>query len=241
MTKFLNISTDTTLGGSSPSDETVSSQKAIKAYVDSHGGGGSVETDGKSITKNSSDELQAVGVIDQNNTANAIKTWTGTKAQYNAIATKDSNTLYNITDDTDVGLTVLQAIYPVGSIYIGTMSTCPLASLFGTWTLVSAGRVLQGADSSHSAGSTIEAGLPNITGNIATGNSYGFDAFSEYTGAFAADTTAHINWQSSTLQQNIQGKYGRVGFDASRSNSIYGNSTTVQPPAYVVNIWQRTA
>ena len=36
MTKFLNISTDNTLGGSSPSDETVSSQKAIKAYVDSN-------------------------------------------------------------------------------------------------------------------------------------------------------------------------------------------------------------
>ena len=34
MTKFLNISTDNTLGGASPSDETVSSQKAIKEYVD---------------------------------------------------------------------------------------------------------------------------------------------------------------------------------------------------------------
>lgn len=40
MTKFLNISTDTTLGGASPSDETVSSQKAIKAYVDSQSGAG---------------------------------------------------------------------------------------------------------------------------------------------------------------------------------------------------------
>lgn len=36
--KFLNISTDTTLGGSSASDDTVSSQKAIKAYVDSQTG-----------------------------------------------------------------------------------------------------------------------------------------------------------------------------------------------------------
>lgn len=36
--KFLNISTDTTLGGSSPSDDTVASQKAIKAYVDSQTG-----------------------------------------------------------------------------------------------------------------------------------------------------------------------------------------------------------
>lgn len=39
MTKFLNISTDNTLGGNSPSDETVSSQKAIKAYVDNNSGG----------------------------------------------------------------------------------------------------------------------------------------------------------------------------------------------------------
>lgn len=39
--KFLNISTDTTLGGNSPSDETVASQKAIKTYVDNHSGGGS--------------------------------------------------------------------------------------------------------------------------------------------------------------------------------------------------------
>lgn len=34
MTKFLNISTDNTLGGASPNDETVSSQKAIKDYID---------------------------------------------------------------------------------------------------------------------------------------------------------------------------------------------------------------
>ena len=34
MTKFLNISTDNTLGGNSPSNETVSSQKAIKEYAD---------------------------------------------------------------------------------------------------------------------------------------------------------------------------------------------------------------
>lgn len=34
MTKFLNISTDNTLGGNSPSDSTVSSQKAIKTLID---------------------------------------------------------------------------------------------------------------------------------------------------------------------------------------------------------------
>lgn len=34
MTKFLNISTDNTLGGNSPSDDVVSSQKAIKTKID---------------------------------------------------------------------------------------------------------------------------------------------------------------------------------------------------------------
>lgn len=50
--KFLNISTDNTLGGSSPSDETVSSQKAIKNYVDNHGGVTYTAGTGIDITSN---------------------------------------------------------------------------------------------------------------------------------------------------------------------------------------------
>lgn len=38
--KFLNLSTDTTLGGNAPSDEIVSSQKALKTYIDNNAGGG---------------------------------------------------------------------------------------------------------------------------------------------------------------------------------------------------------
>lgn len=33
----------------------------------------------------------------------------------------------------------------------------------------------------------------------------------------------------------------KVSFDASRSSSIYGKSTTVQPPAYALIAWRRTA
>ncbi|MBO6289792.1 MAG: hypothetical protein J6N45_05660 [Alphaproteobacteria bacterium] len=54
--------------------------------------------DNKSITKNTADELQTVGVINQNNASLAVKTWTGTKAQYDAIIAKDSGTLYYLTD-----------------------------------------------------------------------------------------------------------------------------------------------
>lgn len=52
-----------------------------------------------SITSNASHQLQTVGVINSRDNSTAVKTWTGTLAQYNAIVSKDSNTLYNITDD----------------------------------------------------------------------------------------------------------------------------------------------
>ena len=45
MTKFLNISTDNTLGGNAPSDALVVSQKAIKEYVDNQAGGGGYHPD----------------------------------------------------------------------------------------------------------------------------------------------------------------------------------------------------
>ena len=201
----------------------------------------SPDIDNKSITTNLSDELQTVGVIDQNNTSTAIKTWTGTRAQYDAIVSKDANTLYNITDDTDVTLTLLNALYPVGSIYIGTMANCPLATLgVGTWQLVATDRVLQGATDGSVVGTTVEAGLPNITGAFKqAGQGDTTSTFDGFSGAFYNKTSFSGKYVSATGTSGTGG--AMPGFDASRSSSIYGNSNTVQPPAYLVNIWERTA
>lgn len=130
---------------------------------------------------------------------------------------------------------IIDTLYPVGSIYIGTTSTCPLAAIKGTWTLKSSGRVLQGADSNHAAGTTIAAGLPNITGTLATPYIRGSSASTYFSGAFAQGSEQEVAVGAGS------GKNWKSTFDASRSSSIYGNSTTVQPPAYVVNIWERTA
>lgn len=195
------------------------------------------DIDNKSITTNTSDELQTVGVIDSNNTTNAIKTWTGTKAQYDAIVTKDANTLYNITDDTDVTIPLLELLFPVGAVYIGTMSVCPLSVLgVGTWQLVASDRVLQGAGT-NSVGSTVEAGLPNITGSYSNANNISslYNSGGTFNGAFYASATSTTYRAGYTSE----GSSNNVAFDASRSSSIYGNSTTVQPPAYIVNIWER--
>lgn len=164
-----------------------------------------------------------------------LKFWTGTKAQYDAISTKDSNTLYNITDDQDITLTLLQTIYPVGSVYLSTNATCPLASLFGTWTLVSSGRALWTGTGSN-GGSTISAGLPNITSGTWFGVYANYDTTEVSSSAIRRDTEYRKNGACGT------GEYrSNYNFDASRSSPIYGNSTTVQPPAYVVNVWRRTA
>ena len=74
---------------------------------------------------------------------------------------------------------------------------------------------------------TIVAGLPNITGYI-SGDDY---KMAQIGGAFYFSGTA-----SGTHQETVSGSFNIVRFDASRSSSIYGRSTTVQPPARTVQI-----
>lgn len=66
-------------------------------------------------------------------------------------------------------------------------------------------------------------GLPNITGYIANN---GHAAFSSASGAFA---NTYDKSRSNAGAANDGGTYT---FDASRCSSVYGNSNTVQPPAY---------
>ena len=138
------------------------------------------------------------------------------------------------------GLTVtadgkLSAEYPVGSIYQSTDPTSPAALFGGTWQKIAQNRVLMGASSAHAAGTTVEAGLPNITGTFVA--SAFTDSGIEATGAFYAASLSKT--KTSTSYSTFQEK--GLGFDASILNSIYGRSSTVQPAAYYVHIWHRVA
>lgn len=205
----------------------------INEIIDALGTGG-VTIDDITITQNTNDELQAIGVIDDNS-GNALKTWTGTRAQYDAIATKDPNTLYNITDDANIPLSLLETLYPVGAIYIGTMSVCPLQVLgVGTWQLKASDRVLQGAGARGSAGSTVNESLPNIKGtlnNVRT-SAEGHNGVS---GPFSYNSTT--TWGNSVA--NGQDGFNGVSFDASRSSSTYQDNAPVQQDAYLINVWER--
>lgn len=83
-------------------------------------------------------------------------------------------------------------------------------------------RVLQGGDSP----AVLEAGLPNITGQYYAVVGGGITVNGAFTGS----------WADSSGQTSGGGGYNRVHLvvDASKSNAIYGNSDTVQPPAIVL-------
>ena len=79
----------------------------------------------------------------------------------------------------------------------------------------------------------IEAGLPNITGMAINSSNYGLldtNDSSNATGAFYVGTQKSYR----LAYANDNRGYG-LGLDASRSSSIYGNSSTVQPPAISTN------
>ena len=128
-------------------------------------------------------------------------------------------------------ISLFNAIYPVGSIYIGTQSTCPMEIAIpgSSWELLEAGRALWTGNGSN-GNTTIAAGLPDIQGYNGTNMS---DSGTP-SGAFKSQGRVAGNGGGGGTQN-------RMNFYAHLYNSIYGQSTTVQPPAYVVNVWRRTA
>ena len=125
--------------------------------------------------------------------------------------------------------------YPVGSIYQSTDAASPAALFGGTWEQIASNRVLMGTTDSSKAGFTVEAGLPNIVFNL---NDNYFGESPTGTGGVSVSVRGSTYLRSGG---NMPAAYGNVSFDASGSSSIYGNSRTVQPPAYYVYIWRRVA
>ena len=88
-------------------------------------------------------------------------------------------------------------------------------------------KFIQGTNNNHVIGTTIEAGLPNITGDLGYTSSNNGINYNEQGALF---------WQYKNYDypvnavNNTAHNYGaQISLNASLSNSIYGNSTTVQP------------
>lgn len=133
---------------------------------------------------------------------------------------------------------VWKQLYPIGSIFISINNTSPASFLGGSWLELPEGYTLFTTTTSGQGNEIISAGLPNIIGNIS-----GFAIGSQFdsmppTGAFIGSSkisTGVNTWGSSDANR------AQINFDANQSNSIYGNSTTVQPPAIKVYMWRRVS
>lgn len=208
--------------------------------IDIDQGGSLIDIDEKSITENSSNELQTVGVINQNDLTTAVKTWKGTLAQYNALGSHSTDTVYIITDDGSDGVIVPGLIMP----YAGTtvppgyllcdgsaISRTTYANLFAaigttygagdgntTFNLPSlVNRVpMYRIDTTHIALGTVDPGfIPNITGTIFAGHGT-TGAGKGGMGVFRSFEGAFYNDNSSDIMQ----------YCPANSNTGWGGSAT---------------
>lgn len=189
-------------------------------------------------TPTASGDAATKGYVDSNacmlasaQTISGNKNFTGTTTAVTQSVSDDSTKLAT----TGFVKDILETMYPVGAIYIGTQNSCPMATVMPgtTWALVATDRALWGGNG-YNGDTTIAAGLPNITG---WGQLNDDLAFQNAGGAFYLSNSYSRDVASSRSgSQNHN-----INLDASRSSPIYGNSNTVQPPAYRVNVWRRTA
>ena len=134
------------------------------------------------------------------------------------------------TKNKNVWMSSWDTIYPVGSLFLTMSNIDPNVHFGGKWRKEAGDRTLW--LSSSDAGNYISPGLPNITGQCGL-----TPRLKTIDGAFY---TTHLIYGTSNSEST--GYPNRlIGFDASRSSEIYGNSSTVQPPAVRVYAWMREA
>lgn len=138
---------------------------------------------------------------------------------------------------------MIDVLYPIGIVITTATDNTPKpgeAYGLAQWEEIGQNRVLQGC--STGAGSTIEAGLPNITGEfylrpLNDGNGI---SWNDRHGAIESKIVANPNDSSGSIANGTVFKpMSGLFFDASKSNNIYGKSSTVQPSALKVHFWKR--
>lgn len=178
-------------------------------------------------------------------TTDTIWTWdSDTSAWKDSIQKTDLSDFYTKAQ-VDALITAQKlADHPVGSMFFTIKDDSPAALFGGTWEEIASDRVLMGASRSHAAGTTVKAGLPNIAGSLSeTSNNGKASPFRGNKNAISSIGALAVTEVSSPFCGFVgyEGSVYDISFDASRSNSIYGSSDTVQPAAYYVHIWRRVA
>ena len=170
--------------------------------------------------------------------------YNGSTADYTSRIIEDSNGSLNVPNTLKVGgskvlteasiSSLLLKMYPVGAIYISTVSTSPATLFGGTWTQIK-DRFLLAAGSSYTAGATggeathklTVAEMPKHAHSMYSSNSGGSSTWSPGVGSYLVDSVTTVNktW------------YAQLGMDTNGSDTAHNN----MPPYLAVYVWKRTA
>lgn len=215
---------------SNASNSANASKQSATASANSASAAASSASNAKISETNADNSAKAAKQSEEN-----AKTWDPTQYVKSVTEANGKLTVTKGGGDSTI-INLIDTFYPIGTVYISTDKNKTKADFpfmrYGTWKEVSANLCLQTGAASE-AGTQRSAGLPNITGvmGVMACNGTHRKGACVYipTQAYIADA---LEWK--TLRNDL-------GIDASKSNPIYGSSDTVQPPAYMVRAWVRTA
>lgn len=215
---------------SNASNSANASKQSATASANSASAAASSASNAKISETNADNSAKAAKQSEEN-----AKTWDPTQYVKSVTEANGKLTVTKGGGDSTI-INLIDTFYPIGTVYMSadktkTKSDFPFMA-YGTWEEVPANLCLQTGVASE-AGTQRSAGLPNITGvmGVMTCNAthQAGACVSFPTKAYIAD---QLEWTN--LRNDL-------GIDASKSNPIYGSSDTVQPPAYMIRAWVRTA
>lgn len=134
------------------------------------------------------------------------------------------------------GKALLDAVYPVGAVYLSTRSTSPAVLFGGSWARIQ-DRFLLAAGSQYTAGTTGGAAAHTLTMEQMPRHTHNF-----HIGSNGGVQDGYFDRTRTALNFNSQGQYAGGSIDGSMvQESGGGRSFSVMPPYVAVYAWQRTA
>lgn len=145
--------------------------------------------------------------------------------------------------------TAMQTAYPIGSIYISTVSTNPNTLFgFGTWVAFGAGRVLIGNGGGFTAGATGGSADAVVVSHTHTATTTSTDSGHTHQEQYAGGSAGGGNGMCSSSVSTVTGSstYTATGYASITSSTtvdstgVSGTNANLQPYV-VVYMWNRTA
>lgn len=134
---------------------------------------------------------------------------------------------------------ILQTIYPVGTIYISMENTSPATLFgFGTWERIRDRFLLAGQSSTYPIGSTGGSATQTLTVNQLPSHTHNINVNVD----FSVGDADGDGWSSIPANDLDWGGCGNAGYvEATADNTGGGQSFSIMPPYLSVFMWRRTA